>query len=116
MYFRMYSRRASFLPFSTFRPQRYAHLSPQHLRSAVQRLNDERSDTTTDTEAEAERQAVGAVSEVTEFSKESSAPGGIRTPNPQIRSPIRNIRPRTTVTNLSMIREVPRERSSCWSA
>jgi hypothetical protein len=49
-------------------------------------LNEPASDTATDTSENVAKKAVGATAEIVELPLEKSAPGGIRTPNPQIRS------------------------------
>ena len=66
---------------------RYAHLSPEHQLSAVQKLNFEnRTDTRTDTAAADEPPDAAEGTEPIVLEDETGAPGTIRTCDPQIRS------------------------------
>ena len=58
---------------------RYSHLSPGHQLDAVQRLNEKRSDTTTDTGIEAPKVAASAGAEVIELPLEMNGGAWTRT-------------------------------------
>jgi len=64
---------------------RYAHLSPAHRLDAVQRLTRPRTDTTTDTDSNAEKVAAEAGGEVVDLPREPSEPCWDRTSDPLLK-------------------------------
>jgi hypothetical protein len=66
--------------------QRYAHLSPDHIRAAVERSANPLSGSGTGTRTGTD-QAAGPTA-ATEVPEEFGAPGGIRTPDPRLRRPM----------------------------